>query len=61
MYLCTYVCGCVVVVACYTAGWKGENVATTEVAEVISQYPGIAEANVYGVRRCRGHEFVLPR
>ncbi len=25
--------------------------ATTEVAEVMSAFPGIAEANVYGVRR----------
>jgi fatty-acyl-CoA synthase len=29
--------------------WKGENVATSEVAEVLSQFRGIAEANVYGV------------
>ena len=33
-----------------TFRWKGENVATTEVAEVVSLEPGIAEANVYGVR-----------
>ena len=33
-----------------TFRWKGENVATTEVAEVVSQYSGVAEANVYGVR-----------
>lgn len=26
-----------------------ENVATTEVAHVVGQYPGIAEASVYGV------------
>ena len=32
-----------------TFRWKGENVATTEVGEVISMFPGIAEANVYGV------------
>ena len=33
-----------------TFRWKGENVSTTEVAEVISHYPGVAEANVYGVK-----------
>lgn len=32
-----------------TFRWKGENVATSEVSEVISQYPGVIEANVYGV------------
>jgi fatty-acyl-CoA synthase len=32
-----------------TYRWKGENVSTTEVAEAISRYPGIAEVNVYGV------------
>jgi len=30
-------------------GWKGENVSTNEVAEAMSSYPGIQEANVYGV------------
>ena len=29
--------------------WKGENVATTEVADVITQADCIREANVYGV------------
>jgi fatty-acyl-CoA synthase len=32
-----------------TYRWKGENVSTSEVAETITQFPGIAEANVYGV------------
>ena len=32
-----------------TFRWKGENVATSEVAEAISVFPGIKEANVYGV------------
>jgi fatty-acyl-CoA synthase len=32
-----------------TFRWKGENVATNEVSEVLSQYPGIRTANVYGV------------
>ncbi|KAJ3086106.1 Fatty-acid-CoA ligase FadD6 [Quaeritorhiza haematococci] len=30
------------------AGWKGENVATTEVAQPIAAYPHVKEANVYG-------------
>ncbi|XP_033099309.1 very long-chain acyl-CoA synthetase-like, partial [Anneissia japonica] len=29
--------------------WKGENVATTEVAQILDEFPGIMEANVYGV------------
>ncbi len=32
-----------------TFRWKGENVATSEVAEALSTVPGIQEANVYGV------------
>jgi fatty-acyl-CoA synthase len=32
-----------------TFRWKGENVSTSEVAEVINTYPGIRDANVYGV------------
>ncbi len=32
-----------------TYRWKGENVATSEVAEALTVFPGIKEANVYGV------------
>ena len=32
-----------------TFRWKGENVATSEVAAAITAFPGIAEATVYGV------------
>jgi fatty-acyl-CoA synthase len=30
--------------------WKGENVSTNEVSEVVAAFPGVLEANVYGVR-----------
>ena len=32
-----------------TFRWKGENVSTSEVAEAINRFPGIADTNVYGV------------
>jgi fatty-acyl-CoA synthase len=32
-----------------TFRWKGENVATSEVAEAITAFPSVKEANVYGV------------
>jgi fatty-acyl-CoA synthase len=32
-----------------TFRWKGENVSTNEVAERILAFPGVQEANVYGV------------
>jgi fatty-acyl-CoA synthase len=32
-----------------TFRWKGENVSTTEVSEAIATFPGVREANVYGV------------
>ncbi|KAM6976088.1 long-chain fatty acid transport protein 6 [Tautogolabrus adspersus] len=38
-----------------TFRWKGENVATTEVTEVVGQVDFIQEANVYGVE-IAGHE-----
>jgi fatty-acyl-CoA synthase len=38
-----------------TFRWKGENVSTTEVAEVMGVFAGVREANVYGVE-VPGHE-----
>jgi len=38
-----------------TFRWKGENVSTSEVAEAISVYPGVLEANIYGVH-IPGHD-----
>jgi len=32
-----------------TFRWKGENVSTNEVAEILDSVPGVSEANVYGV------------
>ena len=32
-----------------TYRWKSENVSTAEVAQIIGQFPGVLEANVYGV------------
>jgi fatty-acyl-CoA synthase len=32
-----------------TFRWKGENVSTSEVAEAIHAFPGVIDANVYGV------------
>jgi len=32
-----------------TFRWKGENVATNEVQEILNQYPGVQESTVFGV------------
>lgn len=38
-----------------TFRWKSENVSTAEVAEVLGRFPGLIEANVYGVE-VPGHD-----
>jgi fatty-acyl-CoA synthase len=38
-----------------TFRWKGENVSTTEIAEVMGVFSGVREANVYGIE-VPGHE-----
>lgn len=38
-----------------TFRWKSENVSTAEVAEVLGHFPGLVEANVYGVE-IPGHD-----
>jgi fatty-acyl-CoA synthase len=38
-----------------TFRWKGENVATSEVAQALSSVPGIRETNIYGVH-VPGHD-----
>ncbi|KAK3938464.1 Isopenicillin N epimerase component 1 [Diplogelasinospora grovesii] len=38
-----------------TFRWKGENVSTAEVSEVLGKFPGVLEANVYGVE-VPGHD-----
>ncbi len=55
-----------------TFRWKGENVATSEISEAICAFPGVKEANVYGVTipgadgragmatLVTGHDFDLP-
>lgn len=39
----------ILVVSTLGTRWKGENVATTEVAQVVCRFPGVADVNVYGV------------
>jgi acyl-CoA synthetase (AMP-forming)/AMP-acid ligase II len=38
-----------------TFRWKSENVSTAEVSEVVGKFPGVIEANVYGVE-VPGHD-----
>lgn len=38
-----------------TFRWKGENVSTTEVADVLGEYPSVVDANVYGIQ-LPGHD-----
>jgi len=38
-----------------TFRWKGENVSTAEVSEILGTYPGVLDANVYGVQ-VPGHD-----
>lgn len=38
-----------------TFRWKSENVSTTEVSAVLGEYPGVLDANVYGVQ-LPGHD-----
>jgi acyl-CoA synthetase (AMP-forming)/AMP-acid ligase II len=33
-----------------TFRWKGENVSTAEVSECLGRFPGVIDANVYGVQ-----------
>lgn len=33
-----------------TFRWKGENVSTVEVSECLGRFPGVVDANVYGVQ-----------
>ena len=34
---------------CFVGRWKGENVATTEVSDILTMMDSIQDANVYGV------------
>lgn len=47
--LCLCNCGCYILVV-VEIRWKGENVATTEVADNLLMVDCIEEANVYGVK-----------